>query len=120
MQGFGDVAAADAVCVFQIRQRGWQRTFHCERLTEINNGIQLIVVICYCLASDEVASELGFHQPIGLVIAAYVSCKVSALQRTWIRTIGNFEHIFFRPLFFDYFGLQASVGYSCNLILGCG
>jgi Kef-type K+ transport system membrane component KefB len=82
-----------------------------EREAKRNNGIQLVVVICYCLASAEVTSQLGFHQAIGVVIAAYVFCKVPGLKRAWTRTIGNFAHIFFIPIFFAYSGLQVSVGY---------
>lgn len=120
LQRFGNVGAADSVGALQIRERCWQHTFHCERLAEINNGIQLVVVIFYCLASAEVTSQLGFHQAIGVVIAVYVSCKVPGLQCTWRRTIGAFAHVSFIPIFFVCSGLRARAGCFHNLILGCG
>lgn len=86
-----------------------------EQVPDRNKSVQLVFAICYCLMSAEVTSQLGFHQAIGVVIAAYVFCKVPGLQHTWRLTIGEFAHVFFIPLFFAYSGLQVSFGYFLQL-----
>lgn len=82
-----------------------------ERAAQRNKSMQLVFAICYCLVSAEVTSKLGFHQAIGVVIAAYVFCKVPGLEHTWRRTVGSFAHVFFIPLFFAYSGLRVSFDY---------
>ncbi len=74
-----------------------------ERQAKRNNGIQLIVVVCYCLASAEITSQLGFHQAIGVVIAAYVFCKVPGLQHIWRTNYRKFCAYIFHSYIFCLF-----------------